>query len=106
MPRPTVQTSTTRPAPECARNWATRTKELRQIREASGLTCTEKKLGDEHGSEAPHVAGYCREDGPPDHDPDQNLAGSHPVAHPAARNLEQRIRDGKRRENRAHLLFR
>ena len=81
-------------------------KSLREVGEAPGFASAEEEPSNIHAVEVPHEAsgrGKCR---PPDDDSHQDLARSHPIAHPAAGYFKQRVGDGEGREDIAHLALR
>jgi len=76
-----------------------------EIRKAPGLARAEQESSHPQRSEVPCEAGQRGERGPRENNADQHCARSDPVAHPAARNFEQRVRERECSEDQSHLRF-
>ena len=79
---------------------------LREVGEAARLTRAEEKPRDDKRGEAPGPARGRGEEAPPEHDPQEHLAGADPVAEIAAGNLEEGVGEREGGKYPAHLLLR
>jgi len=76
----------------------------RDVREAARLAGAEEEADHDQGKVAPGPPGEGGEDGPPDDDSREDLPRAEAVAEPAARDLEDRVREGERGVDDPHLF--